>query len=143
MRLNLNRDKFLSEDWQHRPRLFKQAWPNFEDPIAAELLAGLAMEDGVDARVVQQKFIQETLQWHVEHGPFEDYESLGEEHWTLLVQAVNEWFPDVQQLLTQFRFLPSWRLDDVMVSFATPGGGVGPHLDNYDVFIIQGEGQRH
>src|SRR5690606_6888585 len=101
------------------------------------------MEDGVDARVVQQKFIQETLQWHVEHGPFEDYESLGEEHWTLLVQAVNEWFPDVQQLLTQFRFLPSWRLDDVMVSFATPGGGVGPHLDNYDVFIIQGEGQRH
>lgn len=137
---NFTAATFLREDWQRQPRLFRQAWPDFEDPIEAELLAGLAMEEGVDARVVT--FDRANQSWSVEHGPFEDYEAYGEEDWTLLVQSVNEWWPQVQQLLTQFRFLPDWRVDDVMVSFAVPGGSVGPHLDQYDVFIIQGSGQR-
>lgn len=137
---NFTSATFLRDDWQRQPRLFRQAWPDFEDPIEAELLAGLAMEEGVDARVVTLD--RATGSWSVEHGPFEDYEAYGEEDWTLLVQSVNEWWPQVQQLLTQFRFLPDWRVDDVMVSFAVPGGSVGPHLDQYDVFIIQGSGQR-
>lgn len=137
---NFTAAAFLRDDWQRQPRLFRQAWPDFEDPIEAELLAGLAMEEGVDARVVTLD--RATQSWSVEHGPFEDYEAYGEEDWTLLVQSVNEWWPQVQQLLTQFRFLPDWRVDDVMVSFAVPGGSVGPHLDQYDVFIIQGSGQR-
>lgn len=77
-----------------------------------------------------------------DQGPFEDYDSYGETHWQLLVQAVNHWYPDSQPLVEAFRFLPDWRFDDLMVSFATPSGGVGPHVDNYDVFIIQGEGER-
>ena len=78
------------------------------------------------------------------HGPFEedDFLSLPETDWTLLVQGVNLWVPQVQQLLNRFAFLPAWRLDDIMVSYATPGGGVGPHFDQYDVFLLQVEGQR-
>lgn len=132
---------FLAESWQRQPRLFRGAWKNFEDPIAPELLAGLAMEEGVDARVIQH--LREQDRWQVTHGPFQDYEAYGEADWTLLVQSVNEWWPQVQDLLKPFRFLPDWRVDDVMVSFAVPGGSVGPHLDQYDVFIIQGEGERH
>jgi len=135
---------FLARDWQRQPKLFRGIWPNFEDPIQPELLAGLAMEEGVDARVIQHLRSKDAKDaWHVEHGPFTDYEGYGETDWTLLVQSVNEWWPQVQALLQPFRFLPDWRVDDVMVSFAVPGGSVGPHLDQYDVFIIQGEGERH
>ncbi|MDN7123665.1 cupin domain-containing protein [Pseudidiomarina terrestris] len=137
--LRIDRDAFLRDYWQQRPLLMRAALADFDDPIAPELLAGLAMEEGVDARVIAQQ----DATWDVEHGPFTDYERFGEEGWTLLVQAVNEWFPDVQNLLLPFRFLPDWRLDDVMVSFATEHGSVGAHLDQYDVFIIQGAGQRH
>src|SRR5699024_5147186 len=72
----------------------------------------------------------------------DSYEHLGEADWTLLVQAVNHWHPEVQDLAEQFRFIPGWRFDDVMVSFSAPGGGVGPHIDQYGVFIIQGQGTR-
>ncbi len=137
--LQLNLTTFLGEYWQQQPLLIKQGWPEFTDPLAPELLAGLALEEGVDSRVIEQR----QQQWLVTHGPFEDYEAFGEEDWTLLVQSVNEWFPEVQQLLEPFRFLPDWRTDDVMISFAVPGGSVGPHLDQYDVFIIQGLGRRH
>jgi len=78
----------------------------------------------------------------VVNGPFEDYDQYGEENWQLLVQAINHWYPDSRPLVEAFRFLPDWRFDDLMASFATPGGGVGPHIDQYDVFIIQGEGRR-
>lgn len=140
--LALNTAEFLAENWQQTPCLLRQAWSDFVEPISPELLAGLAMEEGVDARVVSQQHNANGVDWLVEHGPFTDYEAFGEEDWTLLVQSVNEWWPEAQQLLSQFRFLPDWRVDDVMVSFATPGGSVGPHLDQYDVFIIQGEGER-
>jgi len=138
-KLQLNSTEFLSHYWQQKPCLIKQAWPAFDDRIEPEILAGLAMEDGVDARIIANQ----NDRWLVEHGPFDDYERFGEKDWTLLVQSVNEWWPQVDELLKHFRFLPDWRVDDVMVSFATPGGGVGAHLDQYDVFIIQGDGQRH
>ncbi|WP_241967808.1 cupin domain-containing protein [Pseudidiomarina homiensis] len=139
MELNLNRADFLANHWQKKPLLLRNGFANFADLIEPELLAGLAMEEAVDARIIRQV----NNGWDVEHGPFEDYERFGDVDWTLLVQAVNEWFPEVQELLSAFRFLPDWRVDDVMVSFATENGGVGPHLDQYDVFIIQGGGRRH
>lgn len=139
MQLSFDAATFLQQDWQRRPRLFRQAFSHFDDAIEPEILAGLAMEEGIDARVISHH----GNRWQVEHGPFEDYERFGEHDWTLLVQSVNEWVPAVAALLEPFRFLPDWRVDDVMVSFATEGGGVGPHLDQYDVFIIQGQGRRH
>ncbi|EKE86983.1 cupin domain-containing protein [Idiomarina xiamenensis] len=139
-RLTLNSRQFLKHDWQQQPRLFRQAFADNSDLLSPEMLAGLALEDGVDARIVQ--YLRHQDSWQVSHGPFSDYEAFGEQDWTLLVQSVNEWLPEVQQLLQQFRFLPDWRLDDVMISFACEGGGVGPHLDQYDVFIIQGQGRR-
>ncbi|MGL5397907.1 MAG: JmjC domain-containing protein, partial [Shewanella sp.] len=97
-----------------------------------------ACEEEITSRIV----VTQKDNWEVIQGPFEDYDNYGETHWQLLVQAVNHWYPDSQPLVEAFRFLPDWRFDDLMVSFATPSGGVGPHIDNYDVFIIQGEGQR-
>lgn len=82
--------------------------------------------------------------WEMRRGPFteEDYRTLPEQDWTLLVQAVDQFVPEVADLMKAFSFLPSWRLDDVMISYATPGGSVGPHYDNYDVFLLQGQGHR-
>ncbi|VTN08179.1 Cupin superfamily protein [Raoultella terrigena] len=76
------------------------------------------------------------------HGPFESYDHLSENNWSLLVQAVNNWHEPTAALMHPFRALPDWRIDDLMISFSVPGGGVGPHLDQYDVFIIQGTGRR-
>lgn len=137
--LNLDTQEFLQTTWQRKPRLIRGAFSAFQDLVEPEILAGLALEDGVDSRVIENH----NNQWQVTHGPFESYDAFGEEGWTLLVQSVNEWIPEVQQLIAPFRFLPDWRIDDVMISFATEHGGVGPHLDQYDVFIIQGAGKRH
>nr|BFE95968.1 cupin domain-containing protein [Pseudomonas brassicacearum subsp. brassicacearum] len=83
--------------------------------------------------------------WELRRGPFaeDEFSKLPEREWTLLVQAVDQFVPEVSELLENFRFLPSWRIDDVMISFAAPGGSVGPHFDNYDVFLLQGHGQRN
>lgn len=137
--LNFDPAEFLSQYWQKKPILIKNAFPQFEDIISADELAGLAFEDAVASRVVVTK----TNDWQIIEGPFEEYEQFGDANWQLLVQALNHWHPDSNKLINAFRFIPDWRFDDLMVSFATPGGGVGAHIDNYDVFIIQGEGQRH
>ncbi|GGP50844.1 cupin [Shewanella algicola] len=136
--LNIDTQAFIKQHWQQKPLIIKQAFVDFEDPIAADELAGLACEEEISSRVVVTKGDD----WDVVQGPFEDYDQFGEDNWQLLVQAVNHWYPASQPLVEAFRFLPDWRFDDLMVSFATPGGGVGPHIDNYDVFIIQGEGER-
>lgn len=130
--------EFLAKHWQKQPLVIRSGFADFVDPIDADELAGLACEEEVESRLVYQK----DNQWHAEHGPFEDYSHLGDKNWSLLLQGVDHWDTDVASLITPFRFLPNWRVDDVMVSFATPGGGVGPHVDNYDVFIIQGSGKR-
>lgn len=136
-------EKFLNEYWQKKPLFIRGAITNEEGyfvvPIEADELAGLAMEEDIQSRIVGQKVNKD---WFVEHGPFEDFSQFGEEYWTLLVQATNNWSVSTHEMLKPFRFLPNWRIDDVMVSFSTPNGGVGPHLDQYDVFIIQGEGER-
>ncbi|MCH1918905.1 cupin domain-containing protein [Shewanella sp. A3A] len=138
--LTLDKQDFLNNIWQKKPMIFRQAFKNFADPIAADELAGLACEEEVASRIVVTQ--NDGKDWQVINGPFEDYDQYGEENWQLLVQAVNHWYPDSQPFVEAFRFLPDWRFDDLMVSFATPGGGVGPHIDQYDVFIIQGEGRR-
>lgn len=136
----LSPEIFLKQYWQKKPLLIKQAFTDFKDTISADELAGLAMEQEIESRIIS---VNNQGDWQVDHGPFEDFSEYGEDNWTLLVQAVNNWSRPTHNLLSPFSFIPNWRIDDVMVSFSTPKGGVGAHLDQYDVFIIQGSGKRH
>lgn len=138
-KLNLDWQDFLDNYWQKKPLLIKNALRDFTDPISPEVLAGLAMEPEIDSRIVTNH----ENNWVLSHGPFEEFSQLTDSHSTLLVQAVNHWYDEVNPLLDQFRCLPNWRLDDLMISYSTPNGGVGPHVDQYDVFILQGMGKRH
>lgn len=134
--------EFMRDYWQKKPLLIRQAIPDFESPIDADELAGLALEEEVESRLVIE---HGERPWELRRGPFaeDEFGKLPEREWTLLVQAVDQFVPEVGELLEHFRFLPSWRIDDVMISYAAPGGSVGPHFDNYDVFLLQGAGQRH
>ncbi len=134
--------KFLRDYWQKRPLLIRGAFAKTEW-IAPNDLAGLACEDLALSRIVVHDPKRD--RWKVRNGPFaeSDFTKLGNRHWTLLVQDVDKWDADVAAILTPFDFLPSWRIDDVMVSYAEDGGGVGAHVDQYDVFLIQGIGRRH
>ncbi|WMS89416.1 cupin domain-containing protein [Pseudoalteromonas sp. HL-AS1] len=136
---NLSEQEFLSHFWQKKPLLIKQGFADFQDPLDANELAGLAMEESIESRIITNH----KNDWQTYQGPFEDFEQLTDDHSTLLVQAVDHWHSEAAQLLEPFRFIPNWRIDDLMISYSTPNGGVGPHLDQYDVFIIQGEGKRH
>lgn len=131
---------FLDEDWQRNARVMRAALPDFVCPLEGDDLAGLACEESVDSRLV----LQDGDGWLLRNGPFtaQDFAELPERQWTLLVQGVDRWIPDVAALMRAFRFLPRWRTEDIMVSYATDGGNVGPHFDNYDVFLIQGSGRR-
>jgi 50S ribosomal protein L16 3-hydroxylase len=134
--------EFLRDYWQKKPLLIRNAFPGFESPLQPEDLAGLACEDGVLARIVAHE--PEGDKWMLRHGPFpeEMFPTLPKHDWTLLVQDVDKWDADVRALLDRFDFLPRWRIDDVMVSFAAPGGSVGAHVDQYDVFLLQAQGRR-
>ena len=141
-RLGMSPAEFLRSYWQKRPLLIRKAFPRFASPLAPEDLAGLACEDAVLARIVEHDRRHD--RWTLRHGPFaeDDFPALPDHDWTLLVQDVDKWDMDVRALRGEFDFLPSWRLDDVMVSFAAPGGSVGAHVDQYDVFLLQGHGRR-
>ena len=130
----LSAREFLRDYWQKKPLLIRQAIPDFQSPISPDELAGLSLEEEVESRLVIE---HGDSPWELRRGPFAEdtYQQLPERDWTLLV-------PEVAELLGQFRFLPNWRIDDVMISYAAPGGGVGPHYDNYDVFLLQAHGQR-
>jgi 50S ribosomal protein L16 3-hydroxylase len=132
--------RFLSEYWQKKPLLIRNPWRSWSNPLEPDELAGLACEEDVESRLI----VQTGDRWKVEHGPLQEsrFGKLGKNPWTLLVQAVDSHAPDVAALIAPFRFIPDWRIDDVMVSYATDGGGVGPHFDQYDVFLIQGLGKR-
>jgi len=135
----MSQNEFLTKYWQKKPVVIKQGFKNFIDPISPDELAGLAMEETVESRLVYKK----EGEWQAEFGPFEQYEHLGESDWSLVIQALDNFSEEAAAIIEPFRFLPHWRLDDLMASFATAGGGVGPHVDNYDVFICQGSGKRH
>ncbi len=137
----LTPERFLGEVWQRQPLLLRAALPGFRSPLSPEELAGLACESGVEARLVLEGG---TRPWEVRHGPFEesDFAGLPDSHWTLLVQDVDKLVPEVAALLDAFAFLPEWRLDDIMISYAEDQGSVGPHTDTYDVFLVQAQGRR-
>lgn len=132
---------FLRDHWQKRPLLIRQPFETWSNPLAPDELAGLACEPEVESRIVRHTGPQE---WLLESEPFapDRFCALGDSPWTLLVQAVDQHVPEVADLIEPFRFVPDWRIDDVMVSYAADGGGVGPHFDQYDVFLIQGLGRR-
>lgn len=134
----LTPELFLQNYWQQKPLVLRQALPGFEDLISPDELAGLACEELVESRLI----FKQDDQWHAKSGPFEAYDHLGDKDWTLVVQAADNWSDEVGALAAAFNFLPDWRRDDVMISFATEGGSVGPHIDNYDTFICQGSGTR-
>ncbi|HEX5340108.1 MAG TPA: cupin domain-containing protein [Gammaproteobacteria bacterium] len=138
----LDPQAFLKRHWQKTPCLIRGAIPDLVSPISAEELAGLACEQGVEARIVQKT--RRKPGWSVRHAPFaeRDFTSLPARDWTLLVQDTDKYLPALAQLLDRFRFIPNWRIDDVMVSYAADGGGVGPHVDAYDVFLLQAQGFR-
>jgi 50S ribosomal protein L16 3-hydroxylase len=134
--------RFLRDYWQKRPLLIRNAFPGFVSPVSPEDLAGLACEDAALSRLIAYDRGRDA--WHVRHGPFaeEEFPGLGDRDWTLLVQDVDKWDADIAALLPAFDFLPRWRIDDVMISFAATGGSVGAHVDQYDVFLLQAQGHR-
>lgn len=131
---------FITHYWQKKPLVIRGLFNDFEDPLDEHELAGLAqeVEVEVDSRIVAR----EGEQWRVEHGPFEHFDDICQGAWSLLVQGVDRFSEPANALIKCFDFLPTWRTEDVMASFSVPQAGVGPHLDQYDVFIIQGKGSR-
>lgn len=134
---------FLSEYWQKKPLVIRQALPGFINPLSPDELAGLALEEDIESRIVSET-PNKKAQWHLKNGPFleSDFSTLPKTHWTLLVQGVDRIIPEVYELLNHFDFIPQWRIDDVMISYAALNGSVGPHYDNYDVFLYQAKGRR-
>ncbi|MFZ0872795.1 MAG: cupin domain-containing protein [Rhodanobacter sp.] len=141
--LGMSPAQFLRDYWQKQPLLIRNAFPDFVPPLEPNDLAGLACEPAALARLIVHD--EKRDRWHVHPGPLseDDFAKTPSTHWTLLVQDVDKWDADVAKLLEHFSFLPSWRVDDVMISYAEAGGGVGAHVDQYDVFLLQGLGQRH
>jgi len=131
---------FLARHWQRKALLVRAAVPGFAGMLGRKELFALAGRDDVESRLV----LREGARYTLEHGPFRaaDFRALPARQWTLLVQGVNLHDDAADALLREFSFIPYARLDDVMVSYATPGGGVGPHFDSYDVFLLQGMGRR-
>lgn len=139
---DISADDFLKHYWQKKPLLVRDAFPGIQSPLTADELAGLACEENVNARLVLEK--DGDYPWQAEFGPFEEtrFGELPETHWSLLISDVERQIPETKSLVKPFRFLPDWRLDDLMISYAPEGGSVGPHIDDYDVFLIQLNGQR-
>lgn len=131
-------EHFVAHYWQKRPCVIRQFCPNFEDPIDENDLAGLAMEPDVDSRIVSLS----DNKWDVAQGPFDDFNAVCKGAWTLLAQGVDRYIDELSDLTERVNFIPHWRFDDVMVSYSVADAGVGPHIDEYDVFIVQGRGKR-
>ena len=133
---------FLEEYWQKKPLLIRQAFPDFKPELDADDIAGLACDELAESRIVSGSY--PLHDWKVRYGPFDerDLRELPRQDWTLLVQDVEKHYPPLRGLLDRFDFIPRWRIDDLMVSVAAPGGSVGPHVDQYDVFLLQADGRR-
>jgi 50S ribosomal protein L16 3-hydroxylase len=135
-------DSFLADYWQRKPLLFHDPLPGFRCGLEADELAGMACDETIESRLVLEK--DGATPWEARYGPFDEgiFAELPESHWTLLVQDVDKHLPEIARLLDYFRFIPDWRLDDIMVSYAADQGSVGPHIDDYDVFLYQAKGRR-
>lgn len=137
---NIDLDGFLRDNWQRKPLLVRQAISDWQNPLSPDELAGLSLEPEIESRLIEHRGDE----YHAEDGPLaeERFGQLGGSPYTLLVQAVDHHVSGVAALVDAFRFIPNWRIDDVMVSYANEGGGVGAHYDQYDVFLLQGAGRR-
>ena len=137
----LSLDHFLQRYWQRKPLVLRQAFPGFKPLLSRASLFDLVGNEEVESRLIQRQSAQ---QWTLKHGPFSrrSLPPMRQANWTLLVQGVDSLDDAVAELLARFRFIPDARLDDVMISWASDGGGVGPHVDAYDVFLLQAEGRR-
>jgi 50S ribosomal protein L16 3-hydroxylase len=138
---------FLRRHWQKRPLLVRRALPGFRGVIGKSALFALAARDDVESRLVERvkdRAGRGGERWTVTHGPLKksSMRKAGARNWTLLVNGVNCYHEAAEALLRRFAFIPQARIDDVMVSYAAPGGGVGPHFDSYDVILVQGAGRR-
>ena len=133
-------EHFLANTWQQQALRMPAALPGFQSPLSPDELAGLACDEGIESRLV----LHRAGNWTLQTGPFaeSDLQGLATSDWSLLVQDVEKHLPELARILDPFRFLPSWRMDDLMVSCAAPGGSVGPHVDAYDVFLVQAQGRR-
>jgi 50S ribosomal protein L16 3-hydroxylase len=141
--LGMPAEAFLRDYWQKRPLLIRNAFPDFDSPISPDDLGALSLEATALSRLIL--WDRKKDRWTVETGPLPEhrFDRVPERDWTLLVQDVDKWDADVRELVEAFPFLPRWRIDDVMISFAVEGGSVGAHIDQYDVFLLQGMGHRH
>lgn len=137
----IDTQRFLSEFWQKKPLLIRQAFPDFQTPLPADELAGLSLEPDTTVRLITQ---DAAGAYHLEHGPFDDerFATLTDNNWSLLVTDVEKHIPDFIEYLQPFRFISDWRIDDLMISYAPDGASVGAHIDEYDVFLLQGSGTR-
>ena len=131
---------FMRRHWQRRPLLIRGALPQFQDPLRPAEVIALAQSQDAQSRLVRRR----GAEWTLDHGPFSAsrFKQLPRRDWTVLVQDTNHFSTRADRLLAWFDFIPHARVDDVMVSYAVPGGGVGPHVDSYDVFLLQGHGRR-
>ena len=138
----ISKKQFLEEYWQKKPLLIKNALPKFISPLSPDEIAGLSCEEEFESRIVTGSISMN--KWDVEEGPFDEkiFAQLPNNKWTLLVQGIDRYISEVHQIISEFDFIPRWRFDDVMISFAALGGSVGPHYDHYDVFLLQGLGRR-
>lgn len=130
--------QFLRDYWHKKPLLIRQAIPGFQPILSRDALCSLASRDDVETRLITHF----KNKWQMQNGPVQDLPSFAQKEWTMLVQGVNLHDDAADALLQQFRFIPDARLDDLMISYATDGGGVGPHFDSYDVFLLQAHGRR-
>ena len=130
--------QFLQKYWQKKPLLIRQAIPDMQPVLSRDELLEMAERDDVESRLITQF----RGNWKLEHGPITTIPKVSQKNWTMLVQGVNLHHDQASTLLNQFRFIPDSRLDDLMISYATDGGGVGAHFDSYDVFLLQASGQR-
>lgn len=129
----------MRDYWQKKPLLIRRAIPDFQELLSHNDLIQLAGQEVVQSRLISQR----NDHWIVKHGPLDVQNILGKKGpWTLLVHDVNHYYTWARDLLLKFRFIPYARLDDLMISYATKGGGIGPHIDSYDVFLLQGQGAK-
>ena len=140
----LDAEQFLAGYWQKHHLFIPQAMQKLRPSVTRNELAWLATLDDVESRLVFTEGGRRKRRYRVETGPFDATRlaALPARDWTLLVHDVEKHIPTMRKLFGLVPFIPDWRIDDLMVSFAAPGGGVGPHRDNYDVFLCQGIGIR-
>jgi len=133
--------QFMRRHWQKKPLLIRAAMPDFQPLLSRAQLFDMAGQDAVESRLI----VQQGAGWTLRQGPLSRSKlpPLKQPGWTMLLQGVDQHLDAAHELLQQFRFVPDARLDDLMISWASDGGGVGPHFDSYDVFLLQATGQRH